>query len=137
MSKIFLPLLAAALVSVLFSLSAFAGENRFLGTIASPDGGSFSNYTTATQFALPTGTKVTMYCDAAARILTDSMTTATSGVNKGLPIAATTLFPTSIGRTVTQIPTTDGGPSAPTGVIAIIPVSGTANCDVWQRLGTE
>jgi len=124
-----------AFVLLLAGCLCFAGENGYLGAIASPDGGSFSNYTTATTFPIPQGTKVTMYCTAATQLLTDNLTTATSGTKKGLPIAATTIFPTSVGRAIAAF--TDGGVATPTAVIAIIPVSGTSTCDVWTRMGTE
>jgi hypothetical protein len=123
------------LAALLIGCLCLAGENGYLGAIASPDGGSFSNYTTATTFPIPQGSKVTMYCTAATQLLTDNLTTATSGTKKGLPIAATTIFPTSVGRVMASF--TDGGIATPTAVIAIIPVSGTSTCDVWLRMGTE
>ena len=135
MSKPVIVILATLLL--VLSLSVWAGENKYLGAIVSPDGGSFNNTTTATPFLINNGIKVTMDCDAAARVLTDASATALTGSTKGVRVALTTLFPTSVGKFLTTVTSTDGGLAGPTSLIAIIPVSGGATCDVWARLGTE
>ena len=120
-----LPLMAAM---VLISPSAHAGENKHLGVIV-VSGSSLNNMTTAAPFRIPPGEKITLYCTAAVQVLTDStvVSTGTTGT-KGVPVGATTLFPTSVGQAQGSISGTQ------TAVIAII---GTASCDVWLRLGTE
>lgn len=110
---------------------AMAGESRLLGTLTST-GTSVNNTTTAVPFSIPLGAQVTLYCDAAGRLLTDTGSVALTGATKGVPVAANTYFPTSVGRQFTL--TISGAPSA---VLAWISVSGTTNCDVWIRAGTE
>ncbi len=109
-------------------LVAQAGENRHLGVIT-VSGASLTNVTTAVPFNIPVNAYLTLYCTAAVQVLTDAtlVTTGTTG-SKGVPVAATTLFPTSVSRDIAAIS------GVRTAVIAII---GTASCDVWQRLGTE
>lgn len=117
------------LFAVLFVPSrAEAGERAHLGVITVA-GASLTNATTAVPFAIPTNAKITLYCTAAVQVLTDAfvVTTGTTGT-KGVPVAALTLFPTSVSEAKATIA------SRPSAVIAII---GTASCDVWQRLGTE
>jgi hypothetical protein len=109
----------------LLALHAHAGENRLLGTLTST-GASVNNTTTAVPFSIPPGSKVTLLCDAPARILTDAVSTATSGATKGLLIPAA-IFPTSVGRAL-------AGSSA---LIAMIAPTGTVNCDVYLRDGNE
>lgn len=117
--------------------TAHAGENRILGIITST-GTSVSNFTTAVPFFIPPGAKLTLCCDAAARLLTDQLTVANSGATKGVLVpacssSAPTLFPTSVGSSRGVI----GTPSQQSAGIAMISVTGTVNCDVFQRLGTE
>lgn len=119
-----------ALAVILLSVTAKAGENRLLGTLVST-GTSVNNLTTAAPFAIPAGSKVTIYCDVAARYLADNLSTALSGATKGVPTPVASLFPTSVGR---QLFLVSGVPSAS---IALISVTGTATCDVWQRDGSE
>lgn len=109
------------------SLPATAGENKYLGAIV-VSGSSLTNITTAAPFAIPPGAQITINCDAAVRVLVDNFSTANSGATKGVPVAASTNFPTSVGRYLALL---NGSQSA---VIAVI---GTATCDVWQRSGTE
>lgn len=120
-----LPLLA------LFGSPARAGEMKYLGAIVST-GTSVSNVSTAAPFVIPPNAKLTLYCDAGGRLLTDSRSVATSGATKGLPVGASTYFPTSVGnQVVSQIS------SVTTALIAWISNSGTATCDVWVRTGNE
>lgn len=120
-----------AIISMLVASWVWAGENRFLGRLTST-GTSINNASTAAPFAIPPGAKITIYCDAASRVLVDNPSTAASGATTGVPVAAATLFPTSVGRANGQ--QISGVASAQ---IAMISVSGTANCDVWQRDGNE
>lgn len=109
------------------SLPATAGENKYLGAIV-VSGSSLTNLTTAAPFAIPPGALLTVNCTAAVNMLVDNTSTATTGATKGLPVPASTNFPTSAGK---QYALLSGSPTA---VIAVI---GTATCDFWQRSGTE
>lgn len=124
-------LLALLPLLTLASPPALAGEMRYLGVIRST-GTSVNNMTTAAPFVIPPNAKLTLYCDAAGRLLTDSTSVATSGTTKGLPVAASVYFPTSVGNQ-----NTGAISGTTTALIAWISNSGTTNCDVWQRLGTE
>lgn len=116
------------LLALAVALPANAGENKFLGSIV-VSGASVTNFTTAAPFSIPPGGFITIYCDAAVRVLVDNRTVAASGANKGVPVAATTLFPTSVGR---QDGSVSGSPSA---VVAVI--GSAASCDFWSRSGNE
>jgi len=116
-----------ALAVILLSVTATAGENRYLGAIV-VSGSSLNNTTTAAPFVIPPGSKVTVVCTAAVNMLTDNVSTATSGATKGLPISANSIFPTSVGRALATV----SGVST-----ALIAVIGTGTCDVWQRDGNE
>lgn len=118
------------LAVLLLSLTAKAGENRLLGTLTST-GASVNNATTAVPFAIPQGAKVTILCTAAARYLSDNIATANSGATKGLQIPAGLIFPTSVGRSLVTV----GGVQS--AAIALISVTGTADCDVFLRDGNE
>jgi hypothetical protein len=116
-----------ALAVILLSVTATAGENRYLGAIV-VSGSSLNNTTTAAPFVIPGGAKITVVCSAAVNMLVDNLSTATTGATKGLPIPANSIFPTSVGKTLTTI---SGAPTA------LVDVIGTATCDVWQRDGNE
>ena len=118
------------LACLVVSLPAAAGENKHLGVITTA-GTSINNMTTAVPFRIPINSKVTLYCTTAVQILTDAtvVTTGTTGT-KGVPWAALTLFPTSVGGSKGSISGTE------TAVISII-AAGACSCDVWLRLGTE
>lgn len=124
---------------------ALAGENIYLGRLASSGAGvSVNNFTTAVPFGIPPGAKVTMYCDAAARVLTDKRTVTVSfdgGAYLGVPVAVTTLFPTSVGRSSSQILNVLQGDAGytygPSAVISAAGATAASNCDVWQRVGDE
>lgn len=115
--------------ALLVPARAEAGEYKHLGVITVA-GASLTNQTTAVPFVIPPANKVTLYCTAAVQVLTDAtvVTTATTGT-KGVPVAALTLFPTSVGSFLTVL---IGGQKS-----ALIAIIGTGACDVWQRLGTE
>lgn len=107
---------------------ANAGESAYLGAIV-VSGSSLTNLTTAAPFAIPPGSFLTVNCTAAVNMLTDATATATSGATKGLPVPASTNFPTSVGRkTLARLNGLD------TAQVAII---GTGTCDFWQRSGQE
>lgn len=112
----------------LIASSAQAGESKHLGSIV-VSGASLTNVTTVAPFVIPINAKITIYCTAAVQVLTDSTVVSTGTLGtKGVFVAATTLFPTSVSGIKGSVGTLS------TAVIAVI---GTATCDVWQRLGTE
>lgn len=121
------PSRAALAVALVLGLSARAGENRYLGAIV-VSGASLTNLTTAAPFAIPPGAKLTVNCGAAVNMLVDNLSTAASGATKGVPIPASTNWPTSCGRALGNVS------AVPSCVIAVI---GTATCGFWLRDGTE
>ena len=112
----------------LLATSAGAGENKYLGAVV-VSGASLTNLTTAAPFAIPPGAYLTINCTAAIQYLADSTVVTTSGAGKGLPIPASTNFPTSVGKGLSYFPA-----NSPTALIAFI---GTGTCDIWQRSGLE
>lgn len=160
----------------LLAVVAWAGENRYLGRILS-SGTPVTNVSTLFPFPIPPGSKVTMYCNAAVNVLTDSRTvnaiydggtvvcgspTGLCAQPYGMPIPATTLMPTSVGRALTTSTAAtwvfdsgifsdggviDGGFWAPvtyslgeqSALIAMQPANplDAGWCDVWQRMGGE
>lgn len=120
-------------VGVVLAVSARAGENKYLGALVSTAAATTNNIvpSSGSIFSIPPGAKLTIVCDAAARLLADNPTTANSGATKGMPIPANTAWPTSVGAAKQPI---NGSPSAQ---MAMICQSGTCNCDVWQRDGNE
>jgi len=120
----------ALIIAFVVSLPAAAGEFKYLGRLTST-GTSVNNMTTAAPFNIPSNAKLTIYCDVAARILHESESTANSGATTGVPLPATTLFASS--ALVAKY--RSGG--VLTALIAMISVTGTANCDVWARTGNE
>lgn len=116
-----------ALTLCLSAIATHAGENRYLGAIV-VSGASLTNLTTAAPFAIPPGVKITVSCSAAVNMLVDNLSTAASGATKGLPVPASTNFPTSVGRALSTLS------SNPTAVVAVF---GTGTCDFWQRDGNE
>ena len=115
-------------LGLLLSAPAFA-ENAFLGEII-VSGSSLTNLTTATPFVIPPGAKITVYCSAAVRALSDqtAVTTAGAAPTRGQPIPASTNFPTSVGKSKARLNSQD------TALLAII---GTGTCEVFLRIGTE
>lgn len=120
----------ALLIALLVVRNSSAGEFKYLGRLTST-GTSVNNTTTAVPFQIPSNAKLTVYCDVAARILHESDSTANSGATTGVPLPATTLFATSALSAKTRV----GGVLS--ALMAMISVTGTANCDVWLRTGTE
>lgn len=116
-----------ALAAILLSVTAAAGENRYLGAIV-VSANSLNNTTTASPFVIPAGQKITIVCSAAVNILVDNLSTAASGATKGLPVSAGLIFPTSVGRNLASVS------GVPTAVVAVF---GTGTCDIWLRDGNE
>lgn len=112
-------------LAVLMVNPAFAAE-RSLGVLISA-GSSVTNATTATPFTVPTGSKISIQCDAIAWVLVgDSVQGATataSATGASVKLAADQLFLTST--------------SIEQDRIAMISASGTANCRVFERKGNE
>ena len=123
----------ALIVAVaLCASSAFAGE-RYLGAIASVAGADTSNDSTATPFFIPSDAKLTIVCNAAAYVITDSRSAATTAGTNGLPLSSGEKFPTSTGSQVKVVSATaaNGG--------AIVRIAGAAavTCWVYERRGNE
>lgn len=124
-------LLALALIS----LPALAGE-AYIGDIVSAAGADTTNGSTAAPFVVPTGSKVTINCSAAANVCVDTTTACTTtGAGKGVPVAASSNFPTSVRPQPSSAPTiTVSGKMS-----SIIRIVGAAavTCSVWVRQGNE
>lgn len=125
-----------ALALALVSLPCLAGE-EYLGAIVSAAGADTTNATTAAPFVVPFGTQLTLYCTAAANVCTDTSTTCTTlgGAYAGVPVAATTVFPTSTKRAVSSAATVTIS-SAPSAVVRIVGAA-AVTCYVWKRDGNE
>lgn len=112
------------LAALLLSMPAAAGE-KYIGTLVATS--SVNNSTTATPFNIPSNQKLSIQCDAIAYVLVCSSTTGcTATSTNGVKLAADALFQTST-------------PSTTTGAayVAALSASGTANCRVFTRAGTE
>ena len=118
----------AAYVVSFVALCAWAGD-RYLGTITST-GSSVNAGSTSSPFSIPTGAKLTVQCDATTYLNTDTKTAVTS--SNGVKLSADQAWQTSTGY---QTVTNDGG--VPSSIVNVISSSGTVNCKVFQRLGTE
>lgn len=106
---------------------------RYLGRIVSA-GTSTNNATTATPFVILPGSKLTVVASAAGRVLTDAETVSgTPGASYGVPVAANSVFPTSVGRGRYMM---ESG-TALSATLAYVPDAGAGNLDVWQRSGEE
>lgn len=119
-----------SILAIAAALSAFAGENKYLGSIQA-DGGlsGINNSNTQTPFVIPPTAKLTLSCPDVVSYLADNFTVSDGGtVPKGVPIPANTLFPTSVGAKLVVI---GGQPSA------LLAVHGAVTCDVWLRDGLE
>lgn len=125
-------LIPAAILAVLCSTPAVA-EERLIGKIVSAAGADTTNGTTATPFRVPLGSKITMWCDAAAYIHIGSTSAATATGN-GLPVAASEKFPSSVfsGGPTIKI----SGQVEPSGIVRIFG-TGAVTCYVYTRFGTE
>lgn len=125
---------AIALIVLLSSLSSMAGE-RLLGAIVSSAGADTSNASTATPFLVAPKSKITIWCNAAASVLTDSNTAVTVGAgNPGLPVVASEKFPTSVGS-LTRVMGT--GTAADNGAVVRIVGASAVTCYVYSRAGDE
>ena len=124
-----------ALLAALLAAPAIAGES-YLGTLVSGAGADITNGTTATPFAVPTGSKLTFNCTAAAVVCIDTATACAVGgtTNPGIPVAALVNFPTSTANWFSAPTITVGGKTS-----AIIRIAGAAatTCTVWSRNGNE
>lgn len=121
---------ALAVTVALCALPALAGE-KYLGAIVSGAGADTTNGTTATPFLVPSAAKITIWCNAAAYIITDTKTAATS--TTALPVTSGEKFPTSTG---TQVRDTSGT-AANGGAIVRIVGSAAVTCYVFERRGNE
>ena len=119
-------------VAVCLSSTALAGE-KYLGTITST-GSDTTNVTTSTAFYIPPDAKITIQCSATAYVITDSSSAVTS--SNGVKLSADTIFPTSTGSQVRDAPVTDGG-TTKGAIVRVISASGTVNCLVFERRGSE
>jgi hypothetical protein len=123
------------LAVAVLSMPALAGEEK-LGDLVSAAGGDITNASTATPFVIPIGSKLTLNCTAAANVCTDTSTAcATSGAGQGLPISASSNFPTSVRPQPSSAPTvTISGKLS-----SILRIAGAAavTCSVWMRTGNE
>lgn len=125
---------ALILAALMLPLSSMAGE-RLLGAIVSSAGADTSNATTATPFFVQPKSKITIWCNAAASVLTDSNTAVTVGAgNPGLPLVANEKFPTSVGS-MTRVLST--GSAADNGAVVRIVGAGAVTCYVYSRAGDE
>jgi len=112
------------LAACLIASPALAGE-KYIGTLVATS--SVNNSTTATPFAVPSNQKLSVQCDAVAYILICSTTTGcTATSTNGVKVAADALFTTSTPSTTTG-----------SAYVAALSSSGTANCRVFTRSGTE
>lgn len=116
----------------LLSLPAFAGES-YLGAIVSAAGADTSNDSTATPFFIPSDAKLTIFCNAAAYVITDSRTAANTTGTNGLPLTASEKFPTSTGTMVKV----NSATAANGGAIVRIAGAAAVTCYVYQRRGNE
>lgn len=126
--------LLAALVASL-ATPAYAGE-EYLGAIVSGAGADTTNGSTAAPFVIPLGSKLTLYCTAAANICTDTTTACgvTGAANMGVPVASTSAFPTSV-RPLSSAPsiTISGQRSSIVRIVGAAAVT----CYVFARNGNE
>lgn len=121
----------ALLGIILAAVFAYGGENNFLGALTAVSGGTATN---TNSFWIPFHSRITVYCDYTARLLTDAAAVTPGGANRGVPVAAGTLFPTSVGAPTW---TTDAGlPSASIALVSSVADGGFV-CEVWRRSGTE
>lgn len=121
-----------ALLVALCAAPAIAGE-RYLGRIISAAGADTSNASTATPFFIPSDAKITIFCNAAAYVITDTRSAAATDGTNGLPVTANEKFPTSTGTQIKVVSATaaNGG--------AIVRIAGAAavTCWVYERRGNE
>ena len=130
-----------AIIGALCAATAWAGE-VFLGVIIATSGADTTNATTATPFCIAGDSKLSIWCDAAAYISTDTTQQTGSfldgGTNAtvGVPVQASTLFPTSVGSLVKHV--SDGGTASGCAILRVGAAPGTtARCYVYSRRGSE
>ena len=121
----------ALALAVLVSFPALAGE-RLIGTIVSAGGADTTNSSTSTPFFVPPMAKLTIWCNAAGYIITDTLTAASA--TTALPVVANEKFPTSVG---TSIRHTSTGNAAQGGAVVRIFGAAAITCFVFERVGTE
>lgn len=119
-----------ALCLAVLAAPALAGE-RYLGAIVSAAGADTTNDSTATPFLVPSDARITIWCNAAATVITDSRTAVTS--TTGMPVGASEKFPTSTGTQVKVVSAT----AANGGAIVRIVGAGAVTCYVFERRGNE
>ena len=128
------------LVALLLATAAMAGEvpvgstngSAGVNAIVSAAGADTTNSSTATPFFIPTGAKISIWCNAAAYIAIDSRVAANATGN-GVPVSANTLFPTSTGTIITS----NTANASLGGAIVRVFGSGAVTCYVFVRRGTE
>ena len=122
------------LAVIVLAAPAFAGE-MYMGAIVSAAGADTTNASTAAPFLIPEGSKLTLNCTAAANICVDTTTacTAVGGANPGVPVAASTNFPTS----VDQIQRVKVTVATKTSSVVRIVGAGAVTCYLWARHGNE
>lgn len=119
-----------ALCLAVLAAPALAGE-RYLGAIVSAAGADTTNDSTATPFLVPSDARITIWCNAAATVITDSRTAVTT--TTGVPVSANEKFPTSTGTQVKVVSAT----AANGGAIVRIVGAAAVTCYVFERRGNE
>lgn len=119
-----------AIFALCLSVQAIAGE-RYLGVMDVTTSDK-TNATVTTPFFIPPGAKITIQCDATAYVITDTTTAVTTST--GVKLSADMLFPTSVGLSnkISSGNAANGGAT-----LRAITATGTANCKVYERSGTE
>lgn len=112
------------------SLTAHAGE-RLLGAIVSVAGADTTNDTTASPFYVPSDAKITVWCNAASYVITDTRTAASA--TTAMPVVASEKFPTSTGSQIRSV----AANAAAGGAIVRIFGSAATTCYVFERRGNE
>lgn len=104
---------------------ALAGE-RYLGTITATTTAK-NNTSTASAFSIPASAKLSVQCDATSYVLVcPNSGSCTATATNGIKLAADQLFTTST-------PSNSGG----NGYVSALASTGTINCRVFERSGTE
>ncbi len=125
---------ALIVIALLSASTAFAGET-YLGALVSAAGADITNDSTATPFYVPSDAKITVVCNAAAYVITDTRSAATTNGTNGLPVSSGEKFPTSTGTQVKV--STASGTAAAGGAIVRIAGAAAVTCWVYARRGNE
>lgn len=112
----------ALILGALLASSAMAAERR-LGQVVATAPTAQNNNTTAAPFTVPGNARISIQCSADAYVVI-SDSAAKVATNVEVKIAADILFPTST-------------PSGFSGFVSILPVTGSATCQVYVRSGNE